>query len=145
MPRPWKTPLFAAIVILSNSLGNFFIARGMKHLDVPDGAYLRIIRAIFTPWVALGICLLILWLLSRMAFLSWADLTYVMPVTSLGYVANALMGHFFLGEHITPARWAGTLLIVSGTVLVGLGTRRDHARSPSPHFPAPQSPKEEAS
>lgn len=125
MPRQWKTRLFAAIVILSNSLGNFSIARGMKHLAIPEDARLRILQAIFTPWVALGICLLILWLLSRMAFLSWADLTYVMPVTSLGYVANALMGHYFLAEHITPARWAGTLLIVGGTVLVGLSARHE--------------------
>ena len=126
MARQWKTRLFAAIVILSNSLGNFSIARGMKHLDLPAGAPLRMIQALFTPWVALGVCLLILWLLSRMAFLSWADLTYVMPVTALGYVANALMGHYFLGEHITAARWAGTLLIVAGTALVGLSARHDH-------------------
>ena len=50
------------------------------------------IPAIFTPWVALGISLLIVWLLSRMALLSWADLSYVLPVTSLGYVASALLG-----------------------------------------------------
>ena len=29
MARQWKTRLFAAIVILTNSLGNFSIARGM--------------------------------------------------------------------------------------------------------------------
>jgi drug/metabolite transporter (DMT)-like permease len=34
-------------------------------------------------------------------------------------VANAAMGHYFLDERITPQRWAGTLLIVAGTVLVG--------------------------
>ena len=105
--------MFAAIVILSNTLGNFFIARGMRELPclpIP-AAYAA---GDFHPWVALGIALLILWLLSRMVLLSWADLSYVLPVTSLGYVANALMGHFFLGEHITPARWAGTLLIVGG-------------------------------
>ena len=73
-----------------------------------------------------GIALLILWLLSRMALLSWADLSYVLPVTSLGYVASALIGRFFLNEQITPARWAGTLLIVAGTVLVGVGS--PHAR-----------------
>ena len=123
MPRPWKTRWFAAIVILSNTLGNFAIAVGMKHLTIPANSPLRIVQAIFTPWVALGIGLLILWLLARMALLSWADLSYVLPVTSLGYVANALMGRFFLGEHITPQRWAGTLLIIAGTVLVGLGAR----------------------
>ncbi len=116
----WKTRLFAVIVILSNTLGNFFLARGMKHLAAPVNSPLRMLQAIFTPWVALGVCLLILWLLSRITFLSWADLSYVLPVTSLGYVANALMGHYFLGEHITLTRWSGTLLIVAGTVLVGM-------------------------
>jgi drug/metabolite transporter (DMT)-like permease len=124
----WKTRLFAAIVILSNTLGNFFIARGMRGLAVPADSALHMLLAIFTPWVALGIALLILWLLSRMVLLSWADLSYVLPVTSLGYVANALMGHFFLGEHITMARWSGTLLIVAGTVLVGMGSHTQAQR-----------------
>ena len=124
----WKTRLFAAIVILSNTLGNFFIARGMRGLAVPADSALHMLQAIFTPWVALGIALLILWLLSRMVLLSWADLSYVLPVTSLGYVANALMGHFFLGEHITMARWSGTLLIVAGTVLVGMGSHTQAQR-----------------
>jgi uncharacterized membrane protein len=124
----WKTRLFAAIVILSNTLGNFFIARGMRGLAVPADSALQLLLAIFTPWVALGIALLILWLLSRMVLLSWADLSYVLPVTSLGYVANALMGHFFLGEHITTARWSGTLLIVAGTVLVGMGSHTQERR-----------------
>lgn len=124
----WKTRLFAAIVILSNTLGNFFIARGMRGLAVPADSPLHMLLAIFTPWVALGIALLILWLLSRMVLLSWADLSYVLPVTSLGYVANALMGHFFLGEHITMARWSGTLLIVAGTVLVGMGSHTQARR-----------------
>ena len=134
MPRQWKTRLFAAIVILSNTLGNFAIAKGMKHLTVPADSPLRIVQAIFTPWVALGVCLLILWLLTRMALLSWADLSYVLPVTSLGYVANALMGYLFLGEHITPQRWAGTLLIVAGTVMVGLSARHDSV--PADYAPA---------
>jgi drug/metabolite transporter (DMT)-like permease len=124
----WKTRLFAAIVILSNTLGNFFIARGMRGLAVPANSALHMVLAIFTPWVALGIALLILWLLSRMVLLSWADLSYVLPVTSLGYVANALMGHFFLGEHITMARWSGTLLIVAGTMLVGMGSHTQERR-----------------
>jgi len=116
----WKTRVFAIIVVFSNALGNFALAEGMRGRtteSIPD--YLR---AIFTPWVMIGISLLILWLLSRMALLSWADLSYVLPVTSLGYVANAIMGRFFLNETITPARWAGTLLIVAGTMMVGIGS-----------------------
>jgi uncharacterized membrane protein len=116
----WKTRVFAVIVILSNALGNFSLAFGMRHRTTLS--VLDYITAIFSPWVMLGISLLILWLLSRMALLSWADLSYVLPVTSLGYVASAIIGRFFLSEQITPERWTGTLLIVAGTVLVGLGS-----------------------
>ncbi len=70
------------------------------------------------PLVALGIALLILWLLSRMALLSWADLSYVLPVTAAGYVLNVAAGRVFLGEHVSLARWAGALLIVAGVALV---------------------------
>lgn len=73
--------------------------------------------------------LLILWMLSRMALLSWADLSYVLPVTSVGYVLVALAGRFVFGETIGPARWAGTLCIIAGMILVG-GT---NARSGQNH------------
>src|ERR1700693_4770593 len=113
----WKTRVFAIIVILSNALGNFALAWGMRHRPaVRPLSPLDYVAAIFSPYVLLGITLLILWLLSRMALLSWADLSYVLPVTSLGYVANAAMGHYFLDERITLQRWAGTLLIGAGTV-----------------------------
>lgn len=118
----WKTRSFALLVILSNALGNFSLTWGMKHrgegLTLSPLSY---VEAILTPWVALGILLLILWMLARMALLSWADLSYVMPVTSLGYVANSVMGRLFLHEQVTAERWIGTLLIVAGTALVGIG------------------------
>ena len=118
----WKTRAFAAIVILSNAFGNLFLTWGMRHgVNQLTASPLSFLRAIFNPWVSLGICLLILWLLSKMFLLSWADLSYVLPVTAFGYVVNALLGRLFLGEDVTPARWAGTLLIVAGMILVGLG------------------------
>lgn len=117
----WKTRTFAAIVILTNVLGNLFLKWGMDHTGEITTSPLSFLRAIFTPWVTLGICLLILWLLSKMLLLSWADLTYVLPVTAFGYVINAAVGRIFLGENVSPARWVGTLLIMAGVILVGLG------------------------
>src|SRR6202162_5082321 len=111
-----KTWVCATVVVLSNVFGNLFLKRGMP-ADLPTP--LSYITALFQPWAALGVALLVLWLMSRMALLSWADLSYVLPVTSIGYVASALIGHFFLGEQITSWRWLGTILIVAGTMLVG--------------------------
>jgi uncharacterized membrane protein len=116
-----KTKLFALFVVLTNVLGNFSMSWGLKHQAAQLGlSPLPYLRLILSPWVLLGTTLLILWLLSRMTLLGWADLSYVLPVTSIGYVLNAALGKMFLGESISWQRWAGTLLIVFGTVLVGM-------------------------
>ncbi len=81
---------------------------------------LAYIRVMSNPAVALGIVLLILWLLLRMTLLSWADLSFVLPLTSLGYVLAAVLGVLFLHESVTPIHWFGTLLIFLGTSLVGM-------------------------
>jgi uncharacterized membrane protein len=115
-----KTWIVTVIVILANVLGNSSLSWGLKQrgtaLAFSPRQYLA---AILSRWVCLGIGLLILWMLSRMALLSWADLSYVLPVTALGYVLTALAGKLFLGEQVSPQRWMGTLLIVAGTILVG--------------------------
>jgi uncharacterized membrane protein len=114
-----KTWICAAVVVLSNVLGNFFLKLGMP-ADLPTP--LSYITVIFRPWAALGVALLIFWMISRLTLLSWADLSYVLPVTSIGYVLVAISGRFFLNEQITPARWTGILLIMSGVALVSIGT-----------------------
>jgi uncharacterized membrane protein len=110
-----KTWICAVIVVLSNVFGNFFMKRGMPaQLTTP----LEYVTVLFRPWVAAGVLLLILWTLSRMALLSWADLSYVLPVTSIGYVLVAILGRVFLDEQISVQRWAGIALIVGGVALV---------------------------
>lgn len=92
----------------------------MRHLGATVSIDpLDYIRAMLNPFVALGIALLILWLLTRMALLSWADLTFAMPLTGVGYLLTVALGKIFLKEVITGVHWAGTLLIVVGTALVG--------------------------
>ena len=114
-----KTWVCATVVVLSNVFGNFFMKRGMPAaLATP----LEYITVLFQPWVALGVLLLVLWMISRMALLSWADLSYVLPVTSIGYVLVALAGRVLLHEQISPKRWAGIALIVAGVALVSGGS-----------------------
>jgi drug/metabolite transporter (DMT)-like permease len=127
-----KTWICTSIVVFSNPFGDFFLKRGLPdsgHLSNP----LEYIAALFQPLVALGVLLLIVWQLSRMALLSWADLSYVLPVTSVGYVVVALIGKVMLHESITGRRWAGILLIVAGVALVG-----GSAPSTVPRKAAPQ-------
>jgi uncharacterized membrane protein len=131
----FKTWLFAVVVILSNVVGNFFLKRGMtSDLSSP----LEYVTVLFRPWVAAGVALLVLWMLARMALLSWADLSYVLPVTAIGYALVALEGNWFLHEQIAARRWVGIALIVAGVALVGGATepqtapRRAHGAGGQP-------------
>ena len=107
------------IVTLLKPFSNLFLAGGMRQfsevLALNPAAYLR---AMLDPLVALGIVMQILWLLTRMSLLSVADLSFVLPVTSAGYVLSTLLGRVFLHEQVSAARWAGAILISLGAALV---------------------------
>jgi drug/metabolite transporter (DMT)-like permease len=108
----------------------------MAHLPAITLAHpVSLIAAIFTPWVALGIVLLIGYLASYLTALSWADLTFVMPAAGFGNVIIALLSRFWLHEAISPARWAGIVLITVGVGLVAQGpslTERPAAGATAP-------------
>ena len=114
-----KTRLFAVLTIVSNVAGNSALTKGMKQLGGIGNTPLALIGALFHPWVALGVALLIVWTLTHMALLSWADLSYVIPVTAISYVVTALAARLFLGEQVSLARWIGIFLITAGVTLVG--------------------------
>lgn len=114
-----KTWVCAVIVVLSNVFGNFFMKLGLPEPLTSPGEYITVL---FRPTVALGVSLLILWTLTRMALFSWADLSYVVPVTAIGYALVAIVGKVLLHEEISNKRWMGIALIVAGVALVGGGT-----------------------
>ncbi|NWF82699.1 MAG: EamA family transporter [Bryobacteraceae bacterium] len=111
-----KILILAATVVLLNTAGNFYLGLGMKRAPADMGALLSLLQ----PWVLLGIALLVIWTLLRMKLLEWADLSFVLPVTAVGYVLNAITGAVFLHEQVSPLRWTGTALIMAGAILTGL-------------------------
>jgi uncharacterized membrane protein len=111
-----KTLSLSAVVVLLNTAGNFYLGLGMKQAPADLGPILSLLQ----PWVLLGIALLIVWTLLRMKLLEWADLSYVLPVTAVGYVLNAILGAVFLHESVSVLRWTGTALIMAGASLTGL-------------------------
>lgn len=124
MPVRARVWLLTSAVILLNVLGNFVLSLGLKQAETLGSSPLDYLKIMLNPGVSAGVLLLIFWMLSRMALLSWADLSFVLPVTSLGYVLSVAAAAILLGEHVSPARWTGTLMIVAGTVLVGLTSPR---------------------
>jgi len=123
------------LVAVCAPLGDSCLSRGMTRLPVISLAHpATLIAAVFTPFVALGIVLLIGFFASYLTALSWADLTYVLPPTAFGNVIVALLAHFWLHEPISLERWAGIVLITLGVGFVAQGpslTERPAAQAPA--------------
>jgi uncharacterized membrane protein len=118
----FKKYLVLAGVAAFSAAGDSLLARGMKDLGgVSLHNLSSLILAILDPWVACGILLLLAFFASYMSALSWADLTYVLPASSLGYVLVALAARFAFHEAVSPTRWLGIALITAGVGFVAAG------------------------
>jgi drug/metabolite transporter (DMT)-like permease len=114
--------MILGLVALCAPLGDTCLSRGMTRLPPISIAHpITLIAAVFTPWIALGIALLIGFFASYLTALSWADLTFVLPATAFGNVIVALFARFWLHETISWQRWAGIVLITLGVGFVAQG------------------------
>lgn len=115
-----KNRIFVALVVVSNSVGNFLLGLGMEQMPnfghVPFFSY--VISFATNGWLLLGIALMIVFMLSQLSMYSWADLSYVLPVTASTYILSALLSKFFLHDTVSFARWAGIVLISFGVIFV---------------------------
>jgi drug/metabolite transporter (DMT)-like permease len=111
--------ILAAAVVAANAVGNSLLRAGLSGEPIDYLSPLAYLREFRHIWVILGIIVLIGWLLLELSLLSWADLTYVLPVTSAAYVLSTIIGVLVLGEYVSLIHWCGVLLILFGVVIVG--------------------------
>jgi drug/metabolite transporter (DMT)-like permease len=123
-----REALLLFFVVVSGTGGEICVTRAMKRVgEVTDFRPLAVVRVILralkVPWMWIGVGMMALAFFSLLAVLSIENVSFVVPVTALNYAAGALGGKFFLGERVTPRRWAGVLIVCIGVTLVWLGKR----------------------
>ena len=121
---PLKTRILLAVVIVANALGNVALGHGMRAVgDIAAFSPVELVASgaasLANPWVLLGTCLLVIYFAAHTVVLSSVDLSYVLLVTSVGYVLVAILSALLLNEPITASRWIGTVLIGLGVGVVG--------------------------
>jgi drug/metabolite transporter (DMT)-like permease len=118
--------LFFALIVIAGTGGELCVSRAMKQIgevhDFRPAALVRVfLQAVRVKWLWIGIALMTVGFFSLLAILSFENVSFVVPVSALGYVAGALGGRFFLGERVNWRRWAGILLVCAGVTLVVMG------------------------
>jgi drug/metabolite transporter (DMT)-like permease len=116
------------LIVGAGTGGDLCVTRAMKVVgevtDFRPAALVRFfLHALRVPWMWAGVGLMATAFFSLLAVLSTENVSLVVPVTALSYGAGALGGKFFLGENVTPRRWAGVVLVCVGVTLVIMGHR----------------------
>ena len=119
-----KTLLLLCCLIAGSSLGEILSAKGMQQVgDVsfqPRRLFGAVLSMLRNPYLFGGVGCLAVSFFSFISLLSYADLSFVVPLTAVSYITNTVGARFFLKERISRERWMGTLLVAFGVSLVSL-------------------------
>lgn len=130
-----------ALAVVAGTVGDLLLSIGMKQvgrvvpLEVPRTLVPFVALMARTPSVIIGtLCLATFFLLWTSA-LSWADLSLVLPLTAGNFVLTVILAKLVLHEEITLLRWAGTIVISLGIVLVVMGEYQSRTAEGAPPPP----------
>jgi len=118
-----KTIVIMLIAVTAGTVGDILLAKGMKEIGDISAMNFRgmlnvAFQALTTPKLILGTVMLTVFFVLWLAVLSWEDLSVALPMQALNYVLVAFLSQYFLGEVVTPMRWAGTILVCVGVLLI---------------------------
>jgi len=112
-----RTHLLVLIAIATQVAGNVFLSHGMRLAGaILSASPLDYVRAI-NAWTVAGVCMLAIWMITDLALLNRADLSFVLPVIATSFVLIAIIGHFALNERVSGIRWVGIVVICIGVLL----------------------------
>jgi drug/metabolite transporter (DMT)-like permease len=119
----FKTVVVMLLAVSAGTVGDLLLTKGMKELGDISAMNLRGIlsaayQALTCPKLVLGTAMLAVFFFLWLAVLSWEDLSVALPMQALNYVLVAFLSQYFLGEIVTPMRWAGTVLVCIGVILI---------------------------
>jgi len=120
-----RTLMLMSIAVIAVTLGDIWMSQTMKsvgQIKISNFSDLLSVagRVLSIPKFWLAVAGMATFFFIWTSILSYADLTFVLPMTALTYVLNAILAPWLLNEVVTPTRWAGVMLISAGVALVAL-------------------------
>jgi len=119
------------IGIMFESTGLVFLKKGM--MTVPEVRPLTVSKAFSVVKTAatngqilLGVFCQAVFFACLLVLMTQADISFLWPLTGLGFVVATVAGAIVLHEHVSSVRWAGVILSMIGAALIGSS---GHAKS----------------
>lgn len=117
--------LLVALVVIPGTIGDVLNSAGMKRQGELDEwsvrALLRFGRDILHNWhVLVGMPAMALSFFALMALLSTTTMAFAVPATASSFILETGMAKYLLKEEVGWHRWAGTVLVAIGIILLAV-------------------------
>jgi len=111
------------LIVVAGTAGELSVSRAMKSVgEVHDFRPKSILRFVLQSfrlrWMWVGTALMSLAFFSLLAILSFRQVSFVVPISALSYVAGAFGAKLFLRERISRNRWIGIAIVCLGVTIV---------------------------
>jgi drug/metabolite transporter (DMT)-like permease len=118
-----KILMVLSVALVIEATGLVLIRKGMMEVGEISTFNIKALFAVFLQMITnktliLGVFFNAIYFGLFLMLLSWAELSFILPMTAVGYLLSGSFANYFLMEHVSPLRWAGTLLIVAGVFLI---------------------------
>jgi drug/metabolite transporter (DMT)-like permease len=137
------TKILAILIagLVCEAIGVVFLSKGLKQIgevkQVNAAEIWRAVKAgVTNPNILIGVALEAAFFVALLVLLSRSDVSFIWPLTAMGFVLTTLTAKFLLQEEIPPMRWLGVLLIMLGAGLI-TWTEKAKERQAKPAEPPP--------
>ncbi|HLC99122.1 MAG TPA: EamA family transporter [Candidatus Nanoarchaeia archaeon] len=118
-----KTIILVLVSVLIISTAQVLMKNGMNMITLDGLSSLlnlyNLIKIISNPYVLGGLIMYSLALVLWLGAMSRADVSFIYPLLSTGYILTTIFAIVFLSEQVSLFRWIGIGFIFAGTFFIG--------------------------
>jgi uncharacterized membrane protein len=132
-----KILLILVVAAIIESIGVAFLGGGLKEIhgaqEMTVSEISRVLRSGATNGkILLGVGLEAVFFGALLYMLKVRDVSFIWPLTSMGFIVTTLAAEFILREKVSAGRWAGVLLIAMGALLISYSEHAKEQRAAAP-------------
>ena len=132
-----KLIIILIVGLVMEAIGVVFLNKGLKQVGTPEQITVTevvsvIKRGVTNPNLLTGVFFEALFFGTLLMLMSKGDVSFIWPLTSLGFVLTTLAARFVLHEQVTVTRWAGVCLIMAGAAVITWTEQEKEKLHPAP-------------
>jgi drug/metabolite transporter (DMT)-like permease len=111
------------VALVLEAVGVVYLSKGLRQVGevqtVSGAEIVRVvIRGLTNGNLILGVFFEALFFVGLLILMSRADVSFIWPLTALGFVITTLAAKYVLHEQVSSMRWAGVVFIMMGAGLI---------------------------